>query len=99
MTAAAIPSVSSARPTTGRAAVHGLLLAGPAILFLSLLMVAPLFVVFGLSFTNYNLGALDVSFVGLGNYLQIAGDSRALGAIGHTLVYVGIVVPLAVLLG
>lgn len=99
MSATSVLPLSRRRPAVNRAALHGLLLAGPAILFLSLLMVAPIFVVFGLSFTDYSLGAIRVSFIGLGNYLQIASDARALGAIGHTLVYVAIVVPLAVLLG
>jgi len=99
MGATSILPASRRRPTASRAAIHGLLLAGPAILFLSLLMAAPIFVVFGLSFTNYSLGEMHISFIGIGNYLQIASDARSLGAILHTLVYVAIVAPIAVLLG
>ena len=80
-------------------ALRGFALAAPAILLLALLVVAPLLVVFGLRFTGYSLGARHWAFTGLGNYARILGDPRALGAVGHTLVYVLVAVPLSVLLG
>ena len=99
MSGASALARSGKRRTAGRAAAHGILLASPAIFFLSVLMIAPILVVFGLSFTDYSLGAMQISFIGLRNYLQIASDGRALAAVGHTLIYVAITVPLAVLLG
>lgn len=99
MSGASALARSGKRRIADRAAVHGILLASPAIFFLSVLMIAPILVVFGLSFTDYSLGAMQISFIGLRNYLQIASDGRALAAVGHTLIYVAITVPLAVLLG
>lgn len=80
-------------------ALRGLALAAPAALLLAVLIIAPLIVVFALSLTDYSLGAVHWRFTGLGNYAEILADRRALGALGHTALYVAIAVPLSVLLG
>ena len=56
-------------------------------------------VVFLLSLTDYQLGALDWSWVGLANYSDMLGDRIFLRSLGNTFIYVAIVVPGSVILG
>ncbi len=57
----------------------------PAILFVGLLMVFPLFYTLYLSFTNYNLtSGMPMSFVGFASYVRIFTDERFLDAIYRT---------------
>ena len=101
MTALPFPSlwVPSARRRDWTDTRRGWLLAGPAIILLAALTVAPFLLVFGLSVTDYSLGATHWSFTGLSNYAAILGDRRAMLAVMHTAVYTGIVVPLSAGLG
>jgi multiple sugar transport system permease protein len=96
--AAARPSVS--RNTQMRAeAVAGYAFATPALVLILVLLIAPIIVVFVMSLTDYQLGALDWSWVGLGNYAEIFGDRIFLRSLGNTFIYVAIVVPGSVILG
>lgn len=97
-TAVAGPSVS--RNSQMRAeALAGYAFATPALLLILLLLIAPIIVVFLISLTDYQLGALDWSWVGLGNYAEIFSDRVFLRSLGNTFIYVAIVVPGSVILG
>ncbi|MFN5997852.1 MAG: carbohydrate ABC transporter permease [Paracoccaceae bacterium] len=92
------PSIS--RSTQMRAeAVAGYAFATPALVLILLLLIAPIIVVFMMSLTDYQLGALDWSWVGLGNYAEIFSDRIFLRSLGNTFIYVAIVVPGSVILG
>jgi multiple sugar transport system permease protein len=82
-----------------RIALAGLLFSLPAVLLLVLLVLAPLVAVVGLSFTDYSLGATEVSFIGFANYARLFTNASALQALTNTVVYVAIVVPAAAGLG
>lgn len=75
------------------------LFAAPSIVLLLLTMIAPIAAVVMTSFTDYELGALDLSFVGLANYRALAGDPAFWRSLGNTLWYVAMVVPGSVLIG
>jgi multiple sugar transport system permease protein len=92
--------LSASRNSQMRAeAVAGYTFATPALLLIILLLIAPIVVVFLLSLTDYQLGALDWSWVGLGNYAEIFSDRIFLRSLGNTFIYVAIVVPGSVILG
>lgn len=71
----------------------------PAFLLLLLTNIVPLAVLAYLSFTNYELGALDFHFLGLDNFRKALGDPVFRRSLGNTFVYVAIVLPGAVGLG
>lgn len=72
--------------------------ASPAVLLLLLLIIVPLGVLAFLSFTDYTLGAVDIRFVGLGNFAAVLKDDVFQRALINTLVYVAIVLPGSVIL-
>jgi multiple sugar transport system permease protein len=76
----------------------GLGFATPAFILLVLTNLAPLAALAFLSFTNYELGALDFSFVGLKNFNAALQDPVIRRSIANTLLYVAIVVPGGVLI-
>jgi multiple sugar transport system permease protein len=76
-----------------------MLLTAPAVLLMLVFLVGPLLCLIALSFTDYQLGAPSISFVGLANYDEMTGDDTVRISIGNTLIYVAIVVPVAVALG
>jgi multiple sugar transport system permease protein len=71
----------------------------PAFLLLAVITIAPLITLVILSFTNYELGATDMTGVGLGNYAKAMADPVFRRALKNTFVYVALVLPGAVLLG
>jgi multiple sugar transport system permease protein len=74
----------------------GMGFAFPAFVLLLVIDIVPLLVLLYLSFTNYELGALDARFVGLDNFRKAMGDAVFHRSLGNTFVYVAIVLPLAV---
>ncbi len=74
-------------------------LIGPALGLMALFLVGPLAVVFLLSFTDYQLGAPELGWVGLRNYAELLADRGFRKVFANTLLYVGVVVPLSVGLG
>ncbi|HSI01011.1 MAG TPA: sugar ABC transporter permease [Reyranella sp.] len=76
-----------------------LLLTAPAILLMVVFLIGPLLAVVALSFTNYQLGAPSLSFIGIANYLEMTEDETVRISLANTLVYVAIVVPASVGLG
>lgn len=71
----------------------------PAIVLMLLMLIGPLCAVIALSFTDYQLGAPSLSWIGLANYQEMLDDRVFWIALTNTIVYVAIVVPLAVGLG
>jgi multiple sugar transport system permease protein len=78
-------------------ALAGVGFATPAFVLLLLTNLVPLAVLLFLSFTDYELGALDFTSVGLRHYEHAATDPSLRHALANTLLYVAIVVPAAVL--
>ncbi|MEO0542903.1 MAG: sugar ABC transporter permease [Pseudomonadota bacterium] len=73
--------------------------AGPAILLMFVILILPIFIAAGLSFTNYSLGNDGAQFVGFQNYERIFTRSTYEKMFIATFTYVGVVVPLTVGLG
>jgi multiple sugar transport system permease protein len=65
-------------------------LVSPALLFITVFVLAPLVFAVYISVTNWPLIG-DYDFVGLANYLAIAQDSAFWRSVGYTLLYTGIV--------
>ncbi|CAN5516135.1 sugar ABC transporter permease [soil metagenome] len=81
----------------GRGSV--LLLTAPALVLMAVFLIGPLLAVIALSFTNYQLGAPSLSFVGIANYLEMTEDATVRISLANTLIYVAVVVPVSVGLG
>ena len=81
----------------GRGSV--LLLTAPALVLMAVFLIGPLLAVIALSFTNYQLGAPSLSFIGIANYLEMTEDETVRISLANTLIYVGVVVPVSVALG
>jgi multiple sugar transport system permease protein len=77
----------------------GLALTAPAIGLMALFLIGPVLAVCVMSLTDYQLGASSWSFVGIGNYLALAGDRVFWKSLGNTLLYAAIVVPASLGLG
>ena len=76
-----------------------LALSFPALFLMFLLLIGPVITVLVMSFTDYQLGASAVGFVGLDNYHDLFADRVFWKSLGNTLRYVAIVVPASVALG
>lgn len=72
---------------------------GPALVLMMLILLLPILIAFGLSFTDYSLGNSGADFVGLENYEKIFTRSTYEKMFGATFRYVLIVVPGSVALG
>lgn len=77
---------------------HALYLAGPATFLLFALLLGPVVGVIIMSLTNWLLGAKSFEFVGLANYRELFTDSVFWISVGNTLIYVGVVVPTAIVI-
>jgi multiple sugar transport system permease protein len=75
------------------------LLAAPAMLGLTLLLLIPTAAVLVLSLTDYELGEQTLRWIGLANYVDLLTDSTFRIALHNTIVYVAAVLPLSVALG
>lgn len=95
-----IGRVSASRNAQLRAeAAAGYAFVTPALILIMVLLIAPIVVVLLLSLTDYQLGALEWSWVGLANYSDMLGDRIFLRSLSNTFIYVAIVVPGSVVLG
>ncbi len=74
-------------------------LAGPAAALMLLLLLLPTLAVLALSFTDAELGASDISFLGLDAYADLLTDRTFRGALRNTALYVLMVAPASILLG
>ncbi len=80
-------------------AAAGWLLAAPAATALFLLLLGPSLALIALSFTDWELGAPGLRWIGLDNYAELLDDRTFLTALRNTLVYVGVVMPISIALG
>jgi multiple sugar transport system permease protein len=94
----ALPARRPPARVLGEAAA-GWLLAAPAALALLLLLIAPTLALLALSFTDWELGAGGLRFVGFDNFAELVEDSTFRAALRNTLIYVGVVLPLSIGLG
>lgn len=72
---------------------------GPALFLMAAVLLVPMLIALGLSFTNYSLGNSGADFVGLKNYEKIFTRSTYEKMFGATFRYVLVVVPVSVGLG
>lgn len=77
---------------------YGVAFSLPAFVLLLLTILAPLAVLGWLSFTDYELGAVEVTAVGLKNFEKALVDPVLRRSLFNTLVYVAIVLPASVML-
>lgn len=82
-----------------REAWTGALFALPAVTLLIALILAPLACLLVLSFTDYEIGAVAIKWIGLQNFEHAMADPVFRRAMANTLLYVCIVLPGGVLLG
>ncbi|MDK1494252.1 sugar ABC transporter permease [Sinorhizobium sp. 7-81] len=75
------------------------LFALPAATLLAIVVLAPIAIVIGLSFSDYSLGATEWSLIGIRNYTALVHDRSFLNALSNTALYVSVVVSMSVLLG
>lgn len=68
----------------------------PAIILMILFLIGPILSVFALSFTDWQLGNLQINFIGLDNYENMLKDEGFMMSVKNTLIYVIIVVPASV---
>ncbi|MDH6231589.1 multiple sugar transport system permease protein [Mesorhizobium soli] len=73
--------------------------AAPSIILLVGTMLLPIVMMIAMSLTDYELGALDFSFVGFNNYLSLWGDKTFWRSLLNTAYYVALVVPASVIIG
>ncbi len=71
----------------------------PSFLLMLGVLLLPIALVIAMSFTDYELGATEFSFVGLENYATLTDDRGFWKALINTLYYVALVVPTSVVLG
>ena len=74
-------------------------LAMPAVFLMFVILILPIIIAAVLSFTNYSLGSSGIEWVQLDNYERILTRRTYKKMIIATVTYVGIVVPVSVLLG
>ncbi|KAF0230840.1 MAG: multiple sugar transport system permease [Beijerinckiaceae bacterium] len=77
----------------------GTLFAVPALLLITALILAPLVCLLALSLTDYEIGAVSIRWLGLGNFEKALSDPVFRRSIGNTLLYVALVLPGGVFLG
>jgi multiple sugar transport system permease protein len=75
-----------------------LALTGPATTAMLVLIFIPAAMVGALSFTDYQFGARSFNWIGLDNYAVLFTDKIGRRAVTNTLIYVGVVLPAAMLL-
>lgn len=92
---------AAARAPRRRMSMAGVaaVLSAPALFLMFVFLIGPLLCVLLLSFTDYQLGAAGLRFVGLTNYAEMFGDPVFVKSLRNTLVYVAVTVPASVALG
>ena len=82
-----------------RAWAAGVLLAAPAVVGLTILLLVPTACLLALSLTDFELGGGPLRWVGLDNFAELLGDPGFRQAVHNTLIYVAVVLPLSVGVG
>jgi multiple sugar transport system permease protein len=82
------------------AARAGLILAAPALSVIAIFFFVPVIIALGLSLTDFDIYALadihNLRFIGLSNYLELLKTPLFWSALGNTLYFTGIGVPLSI---
>ncbi|SHI68146.1 carbohydrate ABC transporter membrane protein 1, CUT1 family (TC 3.A.1.1.-) [Roseomonas rosea] len=86
------------RRTTGEA-LAGWMLTAPAALAYALMLLLPTLATIALAFTDYELGADGLAWIGLDNFAELLRDRGFAIALRNTILYVALVAPLSVLGG
>lgn len=89
----------AARRREMRVALTGAMFALAAFILIMLLIFVPVVMLIGLSFTDYEIGAVVVNWVGLANFERALGDPVFRRAMTNTLLYVALVLPGGIGLG
>lgn len=91
-------AVVRARPVLGARGegMAGWLLCLPAVLSYLLLLLLPTLAAVLLAFTDYELGAPGLAWIGLGNFQELIEDRGFRVSLRNTLIYVGIVAPASI---
>lgn len=71
----------------------------PALVLMLLMLIGPVLAVLVISFTDWQLGAKQLSFIGLENYQELWTDRVFWISISNTMLYVLVVVPGSLILG
>lgn len=72
----------------------------PAIIFILVMIVAPLLYNFGMSFTNWTMSAKKApEFIGLTNYIEVFKEPRFIASVGRTVVFSFIAIALETVIG
>jgi multiple sugar transport system permease protein len=82
-----------------RDALAALALSLPAVLLMLVLLFAPALAVLAIAFTDWELGATSLRYVGLENFTGIFRDANFRVSLANTLFYVALVVPANMILG
>ena len=90
---------SATRDATRRATITGWSLSAPAVFLMLAMLIGPMLAVVLLAFTDYQLGASTLEWIGLSNFLDLAEERSFRKSLGNTLLYAAIVVPGSVVLG
>jgi multiple sugar transport system permease protein len=92
-------SLGRVNPLQSAERLSGLVLAAPAVIALTILLLLPTASVLVLSFTDYELGAPALRWIGLANYVDLLDDPGFRIALHNTVVYVVAVLPISVAAG
>lgn len=87
---------TGARLQRRQEAIWGYALAAPATLLILTIVIVPTLMVIALSFTDYQLGSLDWSWVGSEHYARMLSDDTFWQTLRNTFLYVLFVVPVSV---
>ena len=98
MTTAAPVRQRQLSPRAKRKAIAGWAFVAPAVLIYAFFFIQPFFYSIYYSLTDWNGADPVKQFVGLSNYIKLAGDSLLWQALGHNLIWViiGTVAPIAI---
>ena len=99
MSTLALPAARVRRASVTHAAVVPWLLFAPALTLMALMLIGPTIAVTLLAFTDYQLGAAGLNWIGIDNFREMAHERTFWRSLGKTLVYAAVVVPGSVLLG
>jgi multiple sugar transport system permease protein len=99
MSTLALPAARGRRASVSHAAVVPWLLFAPALTLMALMLIGPTIAVTLLAFTDYQLGAAGLNWIGIDNFREMAHERTFWRSLGNTLVYAAVVVPGSVLLG
>jgi multiple sugar transport system permease protein len=89
-------TLAPARPRPRGESVAGLLLTIPAVLSYVILLLLPTLAAILLAFTDYELGATALGWVGLANFAELTEDRGFRVSLRNTLIYVGLVAPASI---